>query len=126
MTEMVLAREERLVLWDGLLMGSGGGALVSVLWLLSCYNKPLTCLQPFKGTVSRDFLHQDFFIFPEASKISSGSFRIFSKIRGDIRKSRWTTGINDTGGKFATRDDTGGKFDFSINCTGGKFATGAP
>jgi hypothetical protein len=45
MTEMVLAREERLVLWDGLLMGSGGGgALVSVLWLLSCYNATLTCL----------------------------------------------------------------------------------
>jgi hypothetical protein len=33
------------------------------------------------------------------------------KIRGDIRNSRCTTGINDTGGKFAT----------SINHTGGKF-----
>jgi hypothetical protein len=36
----------------------------------------------------------------------------FSKIRGDIRKSRCTTGINDTGGKFATSFasgvDTGG------------------
>ncbi len=35
-----------------------------------------------------------------------GSFRIFSKIHRDIRKSRCTTSVNDTGGKFAT----GGKF----------------
>jgi hypothetical protein len=34
-------------------------------------------------------------------------------IRGAIRKSRLTTGINDTGGKIAA----------SINDTGGKFAT---
>jgi hypothetical protein len=27
---------------------------------------------------------------------------MFSKIRGDIRKSRCTTSINNTGGKFAT------------------------
>jgi hypothetical protein len=33
------------------------------------------------------------------------------KIRGDNRKSRCTTGINDTGGNFATGiNDTGGKF----------------
>jgi hypothetical protein len=31
-------------------------------------------------------------------------------MRGDIRKSRCTTGVNDTGGKFATGfNDTGGK-----------------
>jgi hypothetical protein len=31
------------------------------------------------------------------------------KIRGDIRRSRCTTGINNTGGKFATGvSDTGG------------------
>jgi hypothetical protein len=35
-----------------------------------------------------------------------GPFQIFSKICGDIRKSRCTTGINDTGGKFA---NPGGK-----------------
>jgi hypothetical protein len=40
--------------------------------------------------------------------------RIFSKIRGDIRKSRCTTGVNDTGRKIAA----------GINATGGKFATG--
>ncbi len=31
-------------------------------------------------------------------KITLGSFRIFSKISGDIRRSRCTTGVNDTGG----------------------------
>jgi hypothetical protein len=39
-----------------------------------------------------------------------GSFRIFSKILGDIRKSRCTIGVNDTGGKFAAGvNDAGGK-----------------
>ena len=57
--------------------------------------------------------------------ITLGSFRIFSKIRGDIRELRCTTGINDTGGKFATgTNDTGGKIAAGINDTGGKFATG--
>jgi hypothetical protein len=55
-------------------------------------------------------------------------FRIFSKIRGDIRKSRCTNGINGTSGKLATSFssvvDTGGKFATSVNVTGGKFATG--
>jgi hypothetical protein len=49
---------------------------------------------------------------PKPLKIKFGSFRIFSKIRGDIRKSRCTTSVN---GNFAT----------GINNTGGKFATGA-
>ncbi len=35
--------------------------------------------------------------------------------RGDIRKSRCTTGINDTGGKFAT----------GVNNTAGKISAGA-
>ncbi len=56
-----------------------------------------------KGTVSRVFC---FWFFHESSSqpqsISLGPFQIFLKIRGDIRKSRCTTGINDTGGKFAT------------------------
>jgi hypothetical protein len=35
---------------------------------------------------------------------------MFSKIREDIRKSRSTTGINDTGGELATGvNDTGGQ-----------------
>jgi hypothetical protein len=44
--------------------------------------------------------------------IALGLLRIFSKIRGDICKSRCTTGINDTGGQFSTNTasvvDTGG------------------
>jgi hypothetical protein len=55
-------------------------------------------------------------------------FRNFSKIRGDIRKSRFTTGINDTGGEIAARiNDTGGKFSTifaSVVDTSGKFAAG--
>ncbi len=51
---------------------------------------------------------------PNSLKITLGSFQIFSKICGDMRKSRCTTGINNTGGKFATGTagvvDTGGKF----------------
>ncbi len=49
-------------------------------------------------------------VSPHPQSILFGPFRIFSKIRGDIRKSRFTTGINDTGGKFATGvNDTDGK-----------------
>ncbi len=69
-------------------------------------------LQEFKGTVSRDFLLCFFYesVSPQPQSIPLGPFRIFSKIRGDIRKSRCTTGVNDTGGKFATGvNDTGGK-----------------
>jgi hypothetical protein len=48
----------------------------------------------------------------------------FLKICGDILKSRSTTGVNDTGGKFATGvNDTGGKIAAVINDTSGKFAT---
>jgi hypothetical protein len=86
--------------------------------------------------VSRDFLLQVFFHESPSPKpliITLGSFRIFSKIRGDIRKSRCTTGVNDTGGKFVTGindtdtpcvADTGGKFATGVNDTGGKFAAG--
>jgi hypothetical protein len=46
-------------------------------------------------------------------------------IRGDIRKSRCTTGINDTSGEFATCVyDTGGKICQLCNTTpAAKFAT---
>jgi hypothetical protein len=64
-------------------------------------------------------------VSPQPQSIALGPFRIFSKIRGDNRKSRCTTGINDTGGKFATGvNDTGGKIAAGINDIGGKFATG--
>jgi hypothetical protein len=44
----------------------------------------------------------------------------FSKICGDIRKSRCTTGINAS---FASVVDTVGKFVTGVNNTGDKFAT---
>jgi hypothetical protein len=51
---------------------------------------------------------------PRPLKITLGSFWIFLKIHRDIRKSRCTTGISDTGSKFAIGTaggaDTGGKF----------------
>jgi hypothetical protein len=47
------------------------------------------------------------------------------KIRGDIRESRCTTGVVDTGGNTgeiaAGINDTGGKFATGISDTGGKF-----
>jgi hypothetical protein len=53
--------------------------------------------------------------FSKPLKIRLGSFQIFPKILlGDIRKSRYTTGINDTNGKFAD----------GVNCTGVKSAAG--
>jgi len=67
------------------------------------------------------------------------SFQFFPKICGDIHKYRCTTGINktgskfhpgttgvvDTGVKFATGvKDTSRKFVAGVKNTGGKFATG--
>jgi len=49
-----------------------------------------------KGTVSRDFLLHVFFM----NHLPPSPFRIFSKIRGDIRKSRCTTDVIDTSGKL--------------------------
>ena len=37
---------------------------------------------------------------PQPQSIPWRPFQIFSKIRGDIRKSRCTTGVNDTSGKI--------------------------
>ncbi len=69
------------------------------------------------------FFHES--VSPKPLSIALGPFRFFSKIRGDIRSSRLTTGISDTGGKFAPGvNDTGGKIAAGINDTGGKFATG--
>ncbi len=47
------------------------------------------------------FFHES--VSPQPQSIPLGPLQIFSKIPGDIRKSRCTTGIIDTGGKFATR-----------------------
>jgi hypothetical protein len=54
-----------------------------------------------------------------------GLFQILKKILRDIRKSRCTTGINDTFGKFAPGvHDTGSKIAAGINNPGGKIASG--
>jgi hypothetical protein len=53
-----------------------------------------------KGAVSRDTLLQFFFhklSSPRLLLITLGSFQIFSKIPCDIRKSRCTTGVIETG-----------------------------
>ncbi len=53
--------------------------------------------------MSRDFLLLVFFhesVSPQPQIIPFGTFRIFSKICGDIRKSRCTTDVNDPGGKL--------------------------
>jgi len=53
------------------------------------------------------FFHES--VSPQYQSIPFRPFRIFSKIRGDIRESSCTTGVNDTGGKFAAGvTDTGG------------------
>jgi hypothetical protein len=54
-----------------------------------------------KGTVSRDNLLLVFFMnqFPPAPEYPIWTVLNFSKIRGDIRRSRLTTGVVDTGCK---------------------------
>ncbi len=66
----------------------------------------------FKGRVSWYFFHESSSLKP--LKILLESFKIFTKIRRDISKSRYTTSINNTCGKFAT----------GVSYTSGKFATG--
>ncbi len=39
-------------------------------------------------------------VSPQPQSSPLRPFRIFSKIRGDIRSSRFATGVNDTGGKW--------------------------
>jgi hypothetical protein len=73
--------------------------------------------------------HENFFFWlfhesdsPQPQSIPLGPFQIFLKIRGDIRKSRCTTGINDTGSKISAGiNNTSGKFASGINDNGGKF-----
>ncbi len=54
-----------------------------------------------RDSVTR-FFASGFFLESVSRKpliIPLGSFRIFSKIRGDIRSSMFATGVSDTGGK---------------------------
>jgi hypothetical protein len=75
-------------------------------WVISLLTK--TVLNPALCLTSRDSVTRCFasYFFPKSSslkylKITLGLFQIFSKIHGDICKSRCTTGINNTSGKFA-------------------------
>ncbi len=80
-----------------------------------------------KGTVSRDFFLLVIFSESVSTQPHSIPFQICLKIRGNIRKSRCTTGSDDTSGKFfhifTSVVDTGGKFANGVNNTGRKFAT---
>jgi hypothetical protein len=64
----------------------------------------LAVFQGLKGQCHRffasDFFHES--SSPNPMKTTVGLFQIFSKISGDTRKSSYTTGVNYTGGKFAT------------------------
>ncbi len=65
-----------------------------------CENVQSPADDPIKGTVSRDFLLQIFsmnHLPPKPLKITLVFVQIFSKIHGDICKSRCTTGINNPG-----------------------------
>jgi hypothetical protein len=77
--------------------------------LLNC--KKLYSYSWFKETVLQGFFVNQ---FPPSLSIPLRPFRIFSTICGDIRKSICTTGVFDTGGKFATcinnTSSTGCKF----------------
>jgi hypothetical protein len=103
--------------------------LLDVVLILGIFNSEIYSPAYVKRTVFRDFFFASGFfhecVSPQPQSIPLALFRMFSKICGDIRKSRYTTGINDTGGKFATGvNDSGGKIAAGINETGGKFASG--
>jgi hypothetical protein len=83
------------------------------------------------------FFHES--VSPPPQSIPFRPFQIFSKICGDIRESRCTTGsmtpvanlplVSATPAAnvytiFASVVDTGGKFATGVNNTGSKFATG--
>jgi hypothetical protein len=87
--------------------------------------------------MSQDFLLQVFFMnhLPQVPENNTRVISNFSKIGGDIRKSKCTTSINDTvanlklvltilAANFATGIaaviDTGGKLATRVNDTGGK------
>jgi hypothetical protein len=61
------------------------------------YSSPV----PLKGQCHEIFCFWFYYesVFPQPQSITLGPFQIFSTIRGDIRMSRCTTGINDIGGK---------------------------
>jgi hypothetical protein len=74
--------------------------LVARVQFFAIPNIIVSFLLYIKGTVSRDFcfwFYESVYLQPPS--IPLGLFRIFWNICGDIRKSRCTTSINDTGSK---------------------------
>ena len=71
------------------------------VYFLLCHENINMLSDILKGTVSQDFLLLVFLMnqLPPSPRVL-GPFQIFSKIRGDNRNSRCTTGVNDTGGKI--------------------------
>ncbi len=95
-----------------LMESSGDGAIFSIVYCKGngyvCGSKVkqmpfvLLSLTLLKGQCHEIFCFWFFswISFPHPQSIPLGPFQIFLKIRGDIRKSRCTTSINDTDGKF--------------------------
>ena len=56
----------------------------------------------YRDSVTRFFASGSFHesVSPQPQSIPLRPFRIFSKIQGGIRSSRFVTGVNDTGGKW--------------------------
>ncbi len=66
-----------------------------------CSENPIY-LFPIKGQCHEIFCFWSFHesVSPQPQSIPLRPFQIFSKIRGDIRSSRFATVVNDTGGKW--------------------------
>ncbi len=72
-----------------------------------------------KGTVPRDFRLQSFFhesVSPKPLSIPLWPFRIFSKIRRDIRSSRCTTGVVDVANGKNLQSEKSEKFKLFFYC----------
>jgi hypothetical protein len=66
------------------------------------------------------FFHES--VSPQPQSIPLGPFQKFLKTLEDIRKSRCTTGVNDTESIIVSGiNNTGGKFATCLNDVGGKF-----
>jgi hypothetical protein len=70
--------------------------------LKGIYHRLITKQIHDPSPLTRDFMTWDFFhksVYPGPLSIPLGPFRIFSKIRGDIREWMFISGVNDTGEK---------------------------
>ena len=87
------------------------------------YSYHQTATACFKGSLTRDFRLQVFFInqcTPGPQVFHWSLFEFFSKIRGDIRELMFIAGVNDTAVKLFTGvNDAADKFFSGVNDTGG-------